>query len=293
MIRSKRMRLSASALTLVLAAGHAAAQDCIWNPISTPLAPDPRYAATIAYDSARARVVLFGGSGAANLGDTWEWDGAAWTLKSTAGPKPRSLHAMAFHAGLNKTLLFGGLMAAPLDTHTWQWDGVSWTQLPGDNFTYTPFGATMVYDAAHARMVLYGGSVSIGGQPPTREVDPSGLWGAISIPGPTALTNCAAAYDSDRGRIILFGGRSGGGSIQHVSGEAWEFDGAGPGSWTHPPSGPLARYAASMCYDPTRRRIILTGGIDSSQTASLLGDAWEYDPIAQTWSHRTDDGPGP
>lgn len=36
----------------------------------------------MAYDSARGRIVMFGGSGNAypsELGDTWEWDGKNWT----------------------------------------------------------------------------------------------------------------------------------------------------------------------------------------------------------------------
>jgi hypothetical protein len=43
--------------------------------------PGPRYAPAIAYDSARARVVLYGGIDSAMktaLDDTWEWDGQRW-----------------------------------------------------------------------------------------------------------------------------------------------------------------------------------------------------------------------
>ena len=41
--------------------------------------PSVRAAHVMAYDSARQRVVLFGGGvGPDRLGDTWEWDGKQW-----------------------------------------------------------------------------------------------------------------------------------------------------------------------------------------------------------------------
>ena len=44
--------------------------------------PPPRSDAGMVYDSARKRIVLFGGRRGSpdnsDLGDTWEWDGASW-----------------------------------------------------------------------------------------------------------------------------------------------------------------------------------------------------------------------
>ena len=42
--------------------------------------------------------------------DTWEFDGASWTPVTTASSPPaRSNHGMAFDAGSNQTVLFGGM----------------------------------------------------------------------------------------------------------------------------------------------------------------------------------------
>src|SRR5262245_47142701 len=50
----------------------------------------------IAFDSARGRVVLFGGTSGFELQpDTWEWDGAAWLRRTPPiAPAPRSSAAM-------------------------------------------------------------------------------------------------------------------------------------------------------------------------------------------------------
>ncbi len=51
----------------------------------------------MAYDPARAQVVLFGGAGSSgNLADTWVWDGNNWTQKNpTNSPPAQYGHAMA------------------------------------------------------------------------------------------------------------------------------------------------------------------------------------------------------
>ena len=41
--------------------------------------PPAVYSAGMAYDSGRSRLVVFGGFRGTYVGDTWEWDGSAWT----------------------------------------------------------------------------------------------------------------------------------------------------------------------------------------------------------------------
>src|ERR1051326_5776608 len=67
------------ALVLWGAPGRAAAQ---W----TECTPGMRQASAMAYDSGRGVAVLFGGDGAGLLGDTREWNGSVWTLRSAGGP---------------------------------------------------------------------------------------------------------------------------------------------------------------------------------------------------------------
>ncbi|MCZ7678914.1 MAG: hypothetical protein M5U28_09220 [Sandaracinaceae bacterium] len=53
--------------------------------------PDGRYVVPLAYDSARERVVMFGGGTTSGNGnDTWEWDGTVWTRRAPATSLPRA-----------------------------------------------------------------------------------------------------------------------------------------------------------------------------------------------------------
>jgi len=80
--------------------------------------PSARSQAAMAYDSARGRVVLFGGC--CDYGDTWEWDGAQSTLRAYAGPGPPATNeaAMAYDSLRGRAVLFGNASA-----DTWEWDG--------------------------------------------------------------------------------------------------------------------------------------------------------------------------
>src|SRR5258708_2980545 len=74
--------------------------------------PFPRLQHAMAYDSQRARTVLFAGADfSANMGDTWEWDGSNWTQQSPpSSPVSRSQHAMAYDSQRSRVVLFGGVL---------------------------------------------------------------------------------------------------------------------------------------------------------------------------------------
>src|SRR5690606_16704400 len=115
----------------------------------------------MAYDSARQRVVLFGGD---SFASTWEWDGGCWTRRSPApSPAPRGGHAKVYDAHRRRVLLCGGADGRYTDervpwlySDAWEWDGDSWTQRdvvgPG-----VRSGHTMAYDVGRQRVVLFGG----------------------------------------------------------------------------------------------------------------------------------------
>jgi len=71
------------------------------------------------------------------------------------------------------------------------------------------------------------------------------------------------AFDSLRGRVVLFGGWNG---IE--LGDTWEWDG---GTWQQrsTPTAPAARGGAGMAYDPFRGRAVLFGGTTGAT------DTWE------------------
>src|SRR5262249_38661726 len=83
----------------------------------------------MAYDSARARVVVFGGqnSDQQRVGSTFVWDGVVWTRPSNSGPPARTGHAMAYDSIRGRVVLSGGEGLNDLGD-PWDWDGFSWSQ---------------------------------------------------------------------------------------------------------------------------------------------------------------------
>ncbi|MBI4862842.1 MAG: protein kinase [Candidatus Riflebacteria bacterium] len=102
---------------------------------------------------------------------------------------------------------------------------------------------------------------------------------------PPARECAAAAYDSNRGRVVLFGGALGF-SIDLLKfarkGDTWEWDGA---RWEpmSPPDQPSSRRRHAMAYDSGRHRVVLFGGSDDLALGGL-SDTWEWD--GKTWTER-------
>ena len=97
-----------------------------------------RYAFGMAFDSARARAVVFGGINTVNSSETWEWDGTAWSMRNPpTSPAARSSR-MVYDVALARTVLFGGFDGSVRRNDTWQYDGTTWahfdstTGLPTD-----------------------------------------------------------------------------------------------------------------------------------------------------------------
>lgn len=219
---------------------------------SATATPSPREAPSLAYDDATQQVVLFGGKqaspggplpnnvpfgtldngrGALALGDTWLWNGTAWTEAGTggplgSGPPARYDAGMAYDPAAKRTLLFGGTgnpgsgsgWTAILGD-SWTWDGKTWTQVSAAAGPPPRKSPSMVYDAASRQMMLFGGSGDTGqGYVPGVVDFDSPLGDTWTWDGKTWLSRTSAAapppqprasmvYDAARGRIVLFGPR--------------------------------------------------------------------------------------
>jgi hypothetical protein len=245
-----------------------------WHQVATDI-PTGRYASALAYDSARRRTVLFGGTDAGFdvFGDTWEWDGSRWALKSASGPLPRSEHAMAFDSARQRTVLFGGYTesGAYLDD-TWEWDGVAWTLVA---WTGPPKrnDHAMAYDAARQRTILFGGW-GPGSLADTWAWDGSS-WTQMMVSGPVGRRQHSMAYDSVRQRVLVFGGYPA--SVYPQLNDIWEWDGT---TWSQGPSGPAVRAGAGLTFDPGTQRALLFGGQScpggTSTSCVRTNDLWAY-----------------
>ena len=138
-------------------------------------APAARSGAAMVFDSARGKVVLFGGraGSGSNFEDTWEWDPATggWTDLSAAGahPSARSQHGMVYEKSTGKILLFGGGRSSLTSA-----DGSGITISLGDTWEYDPVAYTwaqrivstapsvrhdfgLVWDSSRNKAVLFAG----------------------------------------------------------------------------------------------------------------------------------------
>ncbi len=107
------------------------------------------------------------------------------------------------------------------------------------------------------------------------------LWTQRQDIGPSARFGHAMAFDTARGRTVLFGGVASGSFVN----DTWEWDGA---DWTQIQDiGPPPRSLTALAFDSTRGRTVLFGG--EGNAAVLAGDTWEWD--GSEWTQVQDVGP--
>ena len=259
--------------------------------------PVPRasHLEAVAFDSARGRLVLFGGSRRiadsawTDSDEMWEWDGIRWHMvPRTAGtPSPRRGHGLAFDPTGRRIVLAGGVRTRPGSTtdepfdETWFYDGQHWS--PGPTLPIA-FEHRLVFDAGTRTLLL----LAI----PGREVYvPRRLavwrlerdaWVFVDSSGPLIRSPLRAAYDARRSLLVV---PTPDDSVSRV----WEWNGRRWRSIEAP--GPSKRNRFALAYDADRQRVVLYGGLDV-RTRTPLGDEWAWD--GDRWSMTTSTGsPGP
>lgn len=248
-----------------------------WRPWLGPgPSPPERTGAAMAWDAQRRRIVLFGGSTGqvGTRGDTWEWDGRAWSQASASGPPARSGHHLAFDATRGRLLLFGGrtnTFGSALDD-LWEWDGVTWARVVTTTGPMARDHALFVADRQRRRVVLFGGrdaaSQVLGD---TWEWDGSAWQPNLPPMSPAARWLAQGAYDALRQRVVLHGGSDGSPySLQ----DTWEWDGS---TWSRQraTTWPTSRGAAAMAWHPALQRLLFFGGTPWPESI-VPQDTWIY-----------------
>lgn len=144
----------------------------------------------------------------------------------------------------------------------------------------------MAYDPIGHRTLVYSGVGPDGYRSELWASTPAG-WTLLSTGGPTGRDDAQLAFDSDRGRLVLYGGRRFGRSRDELTllTDTWEWDGT---AWQLIDSvGAGPRGHAGMAYDTDRRVTVLFGGFGREEGA-VLADTWEWN--GRAW-HRRADGP--
>jgi hypothetical protein len=242
------------------------------------------------YDPVRHRTVIFGGGGGNYLNDTWvlNANGSSWTQLATQGdlPAPRRLHSAIYDSQNDRMVVFGGYDGTFYNdvwALSFSTDPPSWSQLaPGGDAPAARAGHAAVYDANDHRMIVFAGydgvsesslrrddvwSLSLDGDPAWTNITPEGA-------SPGVRSSLDAAYDSQRDRMVIFGG-TGPGFLD----DTWALDLSATPAWSQlavEGARPPAREEHSAIYDAANDRVIIYGGYDAEY---YFGDTWSL-PLA-------------
>lgn len=191
----------------------------------------------------------------------------AW-LPRNLMPHPASggVSALAFDAARGRCVYY------TLGRETWTYDGSAWilrSNQQGPSINHAAGGAC--YDVGRQVVVMIAGDHSTGLE--TWEWN-GAAWSRRASGGLPARRDFAITYDAARGRVLLFGGHTGG----NVGlADLWSWDGL---SWMQIYNGgPTPRRGAAMTYDAARQSVVLFGGLGSlgGQVSVFFGDTWEWD----------------
>jgi hypothetical protein len=178
-----------------------------WNEVLTSTTPSTRVYHGMAYDAARAQVVMFGSHAA---GSTWTYDGSNWTEHTVVGPPPRAYPRLAYDARRERVVLFGGsgMPSGLLLADTWEWDGTSWTERTPAMSPAGRIRHSLTYDPARERVILVGGETVTGYASDTWDWNGT-TWTrtVLAAPAPVRAYHCAA-YDAVGRQLLIFGGQN-------------------------------------------------------------------------------------
>jgi hypothetical protein len=251
------------------------------------IGPSGRTSASLTFDSARQRVILFGGDpGGSPVADTWAWENSLWTQVADTGPSPRRGASLVDETANGRVMLFGGGSGVDVLGDTWVCADGDWTQV-ADTGPAPRVHHGMAYDAVRQRVVLFGGQAA-GLFGDTWEWD--GMeWTQVQDVGPTARAGHALAFDALTSNVILFGGWD----LNGPNGETWAWNGT---AWTQiADTGPGPRSGSAMA--GTEGAILLFGGVNNVDPGLdpadriVFGDTWQLG--GPTWTKVQDIGPSP
>jgi N-acetylneuraminic acid mutarotase len=271
-----------------------------WAELNSPARPPPRFNPGVAYIPDQEAILIFGGykPPERHLNDTWLFDVTTDTwreLEPLSSPAPRSSVGIAYDAKNRKVILFGGSSNSEhphSDTWAYDFESNTWTEMHPVAFPKPQYGVGMVYDSLKERVLLLEGhwvARDEGGR--VRDGYGGGLyaydyaadaWTRVECQTPNGRYWYSTAYDSDLGRMVVFGGIRWMGGYGNMYDETWVYD-SEANAWSELGGvGPEKRYISAMAYDPGNRVTVLFGGAVVTGDAPGGGDLREY--YSDTWA---------
>lgn len=242
-------------------------------------------------------------------GQTLEWDGLQWVLRTTNTSLISDSAVMAYDRVRQRSVLSHWIPSSS-SYHTWEWDGAVWTRLDTNFWTrpnamtfapnrgrvvgiinasalYEWTGSTwqliqnnvlptrtapdwtVAYDERRQRMVFVQSNAA---NLEVFEWDGATLLAAAPPAAPVGRRSLRTVWDPVRERVVCCGGEV----YPNWLSDCWEWDGA---SWTERDEAPLAGRPMTMARDPNRDRTVVFGSVWSTVQSST----WEWD--GHRWHH--------
>jgi len=253
-----------------------------WSQLLPTGGPPPgRSRHTAIYDSARDRMVMFGGKDATtSYNDVWtlSMGTPAWSSLTPTGTGPTARYGQTgiYDPVRDRMVLFGGNDGGdPLDATVWTigFAGTpAWgTLAPSGSGPPGTYDLSGIYDSTGDRMLLFAGFTELPtNQLATLSFSGSTSWVTLSPTGvpPGGRTGHGAVFDPIRGRMLVIDGYS-----ESDYQDVWSLD-LNLQTWTKlQPTGtaPSARDGHVLVYDSTHDRVILFGGLSGG---NYLNDTW-------------------
>lgn len=258
-------------------------------------APSPRWSFGVAYDEMRHQVVLFGGVSDFQLpvlGDTWIWDGLAWSqAHPVVAPPPTSGDSMAYDPNSQRVIFYDSQQSTGLHG-TWAWDGHVWAQIHTTQDPGFRSGFSLAWDPGLERLLLFGGAAGPNSQLSDTWTWTGSDWQQLSVKAPAfrGYFSGGMGFEPLSKRMMLWG--FDGGAAEERS--MWFLESAG---WVGKPTlsdGSLPYFPGAMWSDPDSGRLIMFGGQNTKQrlngTWTWNGSNWEAIPTGTQPTPRTNTG---
>jgi uncharacterized protein (TIGR03437 family) len=246
--------------------------------------PPARFGHTLVFDSARRRLIVFGGQASGFFNDVWAFDLATSTWRQLSsgntGPSRRYGHSAVIDTARDRMVISHGFTNAGRFDDTWAFHLAtnSWRDIsPTANRPLRRCLHHAAYDPERGLMYLYGGCSSGSGPCPQGDLwsfDLSTNRWTERTPGnsPPPRQHYGMAFDEMRGKLVVFGG-SGNGLLN----DTWEYDPRASSWQSAPISGalPSARDRHHAVYAADRGVVFFFGG---STSAGLTNELWMLGP---------------